>query len=49
MTLLTVEQNVPLVLTHADRGCVLSGGAIVLEGHARVLRDDPELPRHFIG
>lgn len=49
MTLLTVEQNVPLVLTHADRGCVLSGGAIVLEGPARVLRDDPDLPRHFIG
>jgi len=49
MTLLTVEQNVPLVLVHADRGCVLSGGAIVLEGPARVLRDDPDLPRHFIG
>lgn len=49
MTLLTVEQNVPLVLAHADRGCVLSGGAIVLEGPAGVLRDDPDLPRHFIG
>ncbi len=49
MTLLTVEQNVPLVLAHADRGCVLSGGAIVLEGPARMLCDDPDLPRHFIG
>lgn len=49
MTLLTVEQNVPLVLAHADRGCVLSGGAIVLDGPSRVLLDDPDLPRHFIG
>ncbi len=49
MTLLTVEQNVPLVLAHADRGCVLSGGKIVLEGPAGILRDDPDLPRHFIG
>jgi branched-chain amino acid transport system ATP-binding protein len=49
MTLLTVEQNVPLALAHADRGCVLSGGTVVLEGRATVLRDDPDLPRHFIG
>lgn len=49
ITLLTAEQNVPLALAHADRGCVLSGGAIVMEGPAEVLRDDPDLPRHFIG
>ena len=49
MTLLTVEQNVPMVLAHADRGCVLSGGAIVMEGPAAVLRDDADLPHRFLG
>jgi branched-chain amino acid transport system ATP-binding protein len=49
ITLLTAEQNVPLALAHADRGCVLSGGAIVMEGPAEALRDDPDLPRHFVG
>lgn len=49
MTLLTVEQNVPLALAHADRGCVLSGGAIVMDGPAAALRDDPDLPNRFLG
>ena len=49
MTLLTVEQNVPMALAHADRGCVLSGGTIVMEGPAATLRDDPDLPNRFLG
>jgi len=49
MTLLTVEQNVPLALAHADRACVLSGGAIAMHGPASVLRDDPALPAYFVG
>jgi branched-chain amino acid transport system ATP-binding protein len=49
LALLTVEQNVPMALAHADRGCLLNGGGIVLEGAAATLRDDPDLPRRFLG
>ena len=49
VTLLTVEQNVPLVLEHADRAYVMNGGRIVLQGTAGALRDDPDLPRRFLG
>jgi branched-chain amino acid transport system ATP-binding protein len=49
VTLLTVEQNVPLALAHADRACVLSGGTIAMQGPASLLRNDPALPAHFVG
>jgi branched-chain amino acid transport system ATP-binding protein len=49
VTLLTVEQNVPLVLEHADRAYVMNGGRLVLQGTAGALRDDPDLPRRFLG
>jgi branched-chain amino acid transport system ATP-binding protein len=48
LTLLTVEQNVPMALSHADRGCLLSAGSVVLEGPAAALRADPELNRRFL-
>ena len=49
MTLLTVEQNVPLVLGYASRACILNRGRIVREGPAASLRDDPDLPKLFLG
>jgi branched-chain amino acid transport system ATP-binding protein len=49
VTLLTVEQNVPLALDYADRAYVMNGGRMVLQGNARELRDDPDLPRRFLG
>ena len=49
MTLLTVEQNVPLALGHASRACILNRGRIVREGPAASLRDDPDLPNLFLG
>jgi branched-chain amino acid transport system ATP-binding protein len=49
VTLLTVEQNVPLALEYADRAYVMNGGRIVLEGSTASLRHDPDLPRRFLG
>jgi branched-chain amino acid transport system ATP-binding protein len=49
LTLLTVEQNVPLALAHADRAYVMGSGAIVMEGPARALLHDPQLPGRFLG
>ena len=49
MTLLTVEQNVPLALGYASRACIMNGGRVVLEGPAASLRDDPDLPKLFLG
>ena len=49
MTLLSAEHNVPMALAHADCRCVPSGGAIVMEGPAATLRDDPDLPNRFLG
>jgi branched-chain amino acid transport system ATP-binding protein len=49
MTLLTVEQNVPLALEYADRACIMNAGRMVMEGPAERLRTDPDLPRHFLG
>lgn len=49
MTLLTVEQNVPLALKHADRACILNAGRIVMEGPVATLRSAPNLPQLFLG
>lgn len=49
MTLLTVEQNVPLALGYASRACILNRGRIIREGATASLRDDPDLPKLFLG
>jgi branched-chain amino acid transport system ATP-binding protein len=49
IALLLVEQNVMQSLDVAQRGYVLDNGAIVLQGNAAALRDDPNLKRTYLG
>jgi branched-chain amino acid transport system ATP-binding protein len=49
VTVLLVEQDVFSALRVADRGYVLESGAIVREGTARDLGDDPEVQRAYLG
>jgi len=47
--ILLVEQNAYLALKHAQRGSVLAGGEIVLEGSAQSLLDNPEVRKAYLG
>jgi branched-chain amino acid transport system ATP-binding protein len=49
IALLLVEQNVVQSLEVAQRGYVLDNGAIVLQGSAATLRDNPDLRRAYLG
>ena len=49
VTLLIVEQNARVALSHADFGYVLEGGRIVLEGPAGALLDDPQMKNSYLG
>jgi branched-chain amino acid transport system ATP-binding protein len=49
MAVLLVEQNVVQSLDIASRAYVLDNGAIVLQGSAAQLRDDPNLKRAYLG
>ncbi|MHB9003304.1 MAG: ABC transporter ATP-binding protein, partial [Coriobacteriia bacterium] len=44
-----VEQNAVAALSIANRGYVLQGGRVVIEGSASDLLDDPELKRAYLG
>lgn len=44
-----VEQNATAALSIADRGYVLQGGRVVIEGAAAELLDNPELKRAYLG
>jgi branched-chain amino acid transport system ATP-binding protein len=44
-----VEQNATAALSIADRGYVLQGGRVVIEGTAAELLDNPELKRAYLG
>ena len=48
-TLITVEQNIALVLEHANRACVLRNGTLVATGQAAQWRDDAALHRLVLG
>jgi branched-chain amino acid transport system ATP-binding protein len=49
ITLLLVEQNVMQSLDVASRAYVLDNGAIVLEGSAADVRNNPDLKRAYLG
>jgi branched-chain amino acid transport system ATP-binding protein len=46
---LFVEQQAELALSIASRGYVLATGAIVLEGAAHELLDDPQIQEAYLG
>jgi branched-chain amino acid transport system ATP-binding protein len=49
IALLLVEQNVVQSLEVANRAYVLDNGAIVLQGSAADVRNDPNLKRAYLG
>lgn len=49
LTIVLVEQNAHAALALADRGYLLSGGEIVLEGSAEQLRNDPMIRHIYLG
>lgn len=49
MTVLLVEQNAKVALAIADRGYVMEGGRIALEGRARDLLADERVQRAYLG
>jgi len=49
IALLLVEQNVVQSLEVASRAYVLDNGAIVLQGSAADVRNDPNLKRAYLG
>ena len=49
VTVLLVEQNAAMALAVAHRGYVLEAGAIVLQGSAAELQENPEVRRAYLG
>ncbi|MCG8566924.1 MAG: ABC transporter ATP-binding protein, partial [Desulfobacterales bacterium] len=48
-TILLVEQNARLALKFAQRGYVLENGALVLEGNADDLLENPDVKKAYLG
>lgn len=49
MSILIVEQNVPITLSIANRAYVLESGRIIKKGEAHLLRDDPYIKEAYLG
>lgn len=49
LSILLVEQDARLALKHADRGYVMRGGEIALEGAARDLAEDEQVRHAYLG
>jgi len=49
LTVLVVEQNLNLTLTHATRCAVLEQGRIVVEGLGVEVKNDPRTRRAYLG
>lgn len=48
-TLIVIEQNVPFVTSICDRGYLMNGGKIVLEGTAKALLESDEVRKTYLG
>jgi branched-chain amino acid transport system ATP-binding protein len=48
-TVLLVEQNANAALKHSDRGYVLETGAVVLEGVAQTIANNPRVREAYLG
>ena len=49
VTVLVVEQNANVALSHADYGYIMESGRVVLEGTAANLRDNPDVREFYLG
>ena len=49
LSILLVEQDARLALKHADRGYVMRGGGIAIEGPAAELADDEQVRHAYLG
>lgn len=49
VTVLLVEQNAQLALTHTDRGYIMESGRIVLHDQSALLRDNPQVKTAYLG
>lgn len=48
-TLIVIEQNVPFVTSICDRGYLMNGGRIVLDGTAKALLESDEVRKTYLG
>ena len=49
VTVMVVEQNANVALSHADYGYIMESGRIVLEGTASELKDNPDVREFYLG
>jgi branched-chain amino acid transport system ATP-binding protein len=49
VTVMVVEQNANVALSHADYGYIMESGRIVLEGTAAELKDNPDVREFYLG
>ncbi len=49
VTVMVVEQNANVALSHADYGYIMESGRIVLEGTAAELKDNPDVKEFYLG
>jgi branched-chain amino acid transport system ATP-binding protein len=49
VSMLIVEQNARVALSHADYGYILEGGRVMLEGAAQALADNPDVKNFYLG
>jgi branched-chain amino acid transport system ATP-binding protein len=49
LTLLVSEQNANAALAHADRGCVIESGRIVMDDSAAALRGNDKVREAYLG
>ncbi len=48
-TIMLVEQNAKMAISHSDRSYVVETGKIIMEGYSKELIEDPEIQRAYLG